>query len=158
MHKRSGFTLIELLVVISIIAILATIGLLSYTNFMKNSRDSKRQSDLKMIQSALESYHADQIYYPYSDSVISGSSLTNATGGVLTTASKTYLTTVPSDPTGTASYSYKSYKSDKTDCPAASAGDCISYCLFAKIERIPPPSSDQGCTPTDGYTYGVTRP
>lgn len=152
-----GFTLVELLIVVTIIAILTVIGIVNYSSFTRSSRDAKRQSDLKMIQSALEAYHADQIYYPYSDSVISGSPLTNATGGTSVIVPKTYLTTVPSDPTVTVPYSYKAYKLDGTDCPTASVGSCTKYCLFAQMEdRVP--RSDTGCTPVLPRNYGVTRP
>ncbi len=55
---KSGFTLVELMVVISIIAILATIGLTVYTQAQKSARDAKRQQDLQEIQKALEQYYA----------------------------------------------------------------------------------------------------
>lgn len=53
-----GFTLIELMVVISIIAILATVGLVTYTHVEVSSRDGKRLADLQEIQKALEQYYA----------------------------------------------------------------------------------------------------
>lgn len=141
MFKKSGFTLIELLIVIAIIAVLSVIGLVAYGNFMKNSRDAKRQSDLKIIQSALEDYHADQLYYPAS----LGSSLTS-TGA---SGTKTYLNTVPTDPKPPPNYSY-------VPSPAGCSGStCSGYCLSAKLEGTPPTPE---CTPASGYNYGVTRP
>jgi prepilin-type N-terminal cleavage/methylation domain-containing protein len=53
---RKGFTLIELLVVISVIGILATIVLISFTGVQKQARDTARKSDLKQYQSSLEGY------------------------------------------------------------------------------------------------------
>ncbi len=55
---QSGFTLLELLVVIGIIAVLAVIGISSYSTAQKKSRDAKRRSDLKTIQTALEQYYS----------------------------------------------------------------------------------------------------
>lgn len=154
---KKGFTLIELLVVISIIAVLSTVGLVSYTDFLKKSRDAKRQSDLKFIQSALEEYHADQIYYPITGTgncpspgdgrFRVGCALTNTSG------TKTYLTKVPNDPIANSDYSYVPWPSS---CNNTST-NCTSYCLFANMDTTPP-QSDQGCTLSGNYDYGVTRP
>ena len=56
-RSGAGFTLLELLVVIAIIAILIALGTVSYSTAQKKSRDAKRQSDLKEIQNALETYY-----------------------------------------------------------------------------------------------------
>lgn len=56
-HNR-GFTLLELLVVISIIAILITFGIPSFTTVQKKGRDSKRKSDLRDVRNALEQYYS----------------------------------------------------------------------------------------------------
>jgi len=55
-RKNFGFTLIELLVVISIIGILASLTLVSYTGAQKQTRDTQRRSDLNQIRNALENY------------------------------------------------------------------------------------------------------
>jgi len=60
----TGFTLIEILVVTTIIAILAAIGIVSYSQTNKNARDKKRQADIEQIRSALEMYRADEGVYP----------------------------------------------------------------------------------------------
>lgn len=53
-----GFTLLELLVVIGIIAILIALGAVSYSSAQKKARDTKRKSDMKDIQNALEQYYS----------------------------------------------------------------------------------------------------
>jgi len=56
---NKGFTLIELIIVISIIGTLSMIGIGSYANVLKKSRDSKRVADMKDIRLALEQYKID---------------------------------------------------------------------------------------------------
>lgn len=119
------------MVVIIIIAILSTLGMVYYGNFLKNSRDVKRQSDLKFIQSALEDYHADNFFYP--------DNLTPLTSG--------YITELPKDPRTAQIYSYQ-----PSEC---SGSACKKYCLYAALEGTSP-ASDPGCTSTG--LYGVTRP
>lgn len=53
-----GFTLLELLVVISIIAILITVGLTSFSTSQRKGRDAKRKSDVKEVQNSLEQYYS----------------------------------------------------------------------------------------------------
>ncbi|BCX14926.1 MAG: hypothetical protein KatS3mg088_609 [Patescibacteria group bacterium] len=55
-YDKIGFTLIELLVVISIIGILASLALVSYSRSQKQARDTRRKSDLRQYQAALENY------------------------------------------------------------------------------------------------------
>lgn len=113
---KSGFTLIELLIVISIIAVMAAISMVAYNSFSKNARDTRRQTDLRLIQSALEKYHADFKYYP--------TSLSNLTN---------YLSIIPSDPTTGNQYQYKSLNVDGTDCTDSTG--CLRYRLYAKLEN-----------------------
>lgn len=141
MPKKSGFTLIELLVTISIIAILSTIGIVVYSSVLKQGRDSKRLSDLRSIQSALEQYFADQFYYP-----------TAVTAGIaLSAGGKIYINIVPSDPTG----SPYGYIPSPSGCDN-SVTKCTNYCLYANLENS---SSSKPATCTDGsYNFALTPP
>lgn len=49
-----GFTLIELLVAISILAILAVIGVSIFAGAQRNARDGKRKADIDQIARAIE--------------------------------------------------------------------------------------------------------
>ncbi|MBI2017855.1 type II secretion system protein [Candidatus Daviesbacteria bacterium] len=148
MHSARGFTLVELLIVITIIAVLSSIGLATYTTFNKNARDAKRKTDANFIQSALEQYFADQTFYPLAGSgncptdadgqLRFGCSLTNPDG------SKIYLTTVPSDSDPSSPYIY---------VPSGN-----SYCLFAQMEIPANAKITSPCTPPAGYNSSVTRP
>lgn len=144
-NKRLGFTLIELLITISIISVLAVIGLIAYGTFLKSARDARRESDLKFIQSALEQYHGDQKYYP--------ASLTY--GQPLVFGTKIYINAVPADPTANPQYLYQA---TGTNCAAATPQNCSSYCLFAKLESKNPNKTEGNCTLTSTYNLGVTRP
>ena len=63
-NKNKGFTLIELLVVIAIIGLLSTLAVIALSNARQKSRDSRRVSDIKQIQSALELFYNDAGKYP----------------------------------------------------------------------------------------------
>ena len=93
MKKQQGFTLIELLVVIAIIGLLSTLAVVALNNARQKSRDAKRVSDVKQIQTSLELYYNDNNGYPQ-----------YATSGQ---AIGTYMTAVPSAPQpGGAPYTY----------------------------------------------------
>ena len=158
--KKSGFTLIELLVVITIIAVLSAIALVAYTSVLKNARDGKRIADLRGIQSSLEEYYADQLFYP-SGNLPFGSALTSSTGNSsspLPSPVKTYYNTLPADPTSgtTTPYVYTAIPS----VPACSnpVTKCTSYCLYAKVENNSNAVNLSGCTDVAGYNFEVTLP
>jgi prepilin-type N-terminal cleavage/methylation domain-containing protein len=59
-----AFTLIELLVVVSIIGILAAIGLANLLEAQTRSKVAAALSDHRTLATALEAYHADNSVYP----------------------------------------------------------------------------------------------
>jgi general secretion pathway protein G len=69
MKIRKGFTLIELLVVIAIIGILSTLAVVALQNARLKSRDAKRVSDIKQVQTAMELYFAENNSYPATNTV-----------------------------------------------------------------------------------------
>jgi len=85
--KSNGFTIIELLIVIAVIGGLATIGLVTLTGATDHARDTRRMSDLKQYQTALETYYSANDQYP------SGS------GSITSRCGDLGLTTCPGDPT-----------------------------------------------------------
>lgn len=86
--NKKGFTLIELLVVIAIIGLLSTLAVVALNNARSKSRDAKRLSDVKQIQTALELYFNDAAAYPAS--ITPGQPIANG--------SATYMGQVPSGP------------------------------------------------------------
>jgi type II secretion system protein G len=102
MNKQKGFTLIELLVVIAIIGLLSTLAVVALNNAREKSRDAKRISDVKQIQTALELFYNDQGGYPtQSGNLGQGAFLClDDTGFKATCGTGTvYMKSVPTNPT-----------------------------------------------------------
>lgn len=64
MKRLHGFTLVEVVVVISIITILAGIGVASYASTQRAARDKDRQADVEVIAAAMETYYDQNGSYP----------------------------------------------------------------------------------------------
>lgn len=62
--NKKGFTLIELLIVVAIIGILAAIAIPQFSAYRAKAYNSAATSDLKNSKTTLESYFADNQYYP----------------------------------------------------------------------------------------------
>ena len=54
-----GFTLVELLIVISLISILAAMGLVQYRNSVLSSKEAVLRTDLFRMRDAIDLYFAD---------------------------------------------------------------------------------------------------
>lgn len=121
-RTRSGFTLIELLVVIAIIGLLSTLAVVALNSARQRSRDAKRVSDIRQIQTALELGFSETSNYPVAATAVT---LGDATHKVLCNVANAstfqtslvapgacgtvFMGLVPSNPTpGGADYSYTS--------------------------------------------------
>ena len=79
----AGFTMMELLVVVSLIVLLASIGLAQYRNSVILAQEAVLKENLFRIRDALDQYYADKNAYPPSlESLVS----------------EKYLRAVPVDP------------------------------------------------------------
>ena len=122
----SGFTLVELLVVVTIIAVLAIIGLIIFTGVQRNVRDARRRADINAIAKAME------VNY------------NNATGVYIALAATAFSAgSIPQDPIKTT-----------TNCAArtcrycvrSSAGDCSDIDLEVAAGQPPAGASYIVCS------------
>ena len=124
---KKGFTLIEILVVTTIIVLLTATAVVTYSTFLKQSRDAKRKTDLGQISAALEMYRSNNDTYP-------------TTGLSQLTAPTVYIQSIPTDPKNpTYTYYYSGSISDYTlgsylegggtTCVALQCGGNCNYCL-----------------------------
>lgn len=123
-----GFTIIELLVAVAIIGLIGTFSFIVFSNTYKNSRDSRRASDVMKIQQALERYRHDVGYYP--DTLASGTPLMNTSTNVV------YMDAIPSNPSprnesGCADSDYTYIKNQGFD------SYIIYFCLASKTGNLP---------------------
>jgi prepilin-type N-terminal cleavage/methylation domain-containing protein len=154
MVKQAAFSLIELLVAISIVAVITAVGINSFSGLQKSGRDTQRQADLRMLQSALQQYYANENHYP--------DTLVLTAGAALSASGRTYLQSTPKDPVAgtTTPYCYTSYLNvGRTDsastCTSSNSGLCHFYKLDAKLENG---SGNITCTSSlvAGYNFEVT--
>jgi general secretion pathway protein G len=95
---NSGFTLVELLIVISLISILAAMGLVQYRNSVMSSKEAVLATNLFRMRDAIDQYYADKGKYPSSiDSLVSDGYLRKIPDDPITKSADTW-TTVPAEP------------------------------------------------------------
>ncbi len=132
----AGFTLLELLVVVGILVIFAIMILLVLDpqTQMNKGHDSKRKTDLRKIQTALEDYYGDHRAYP----------------ATLDQLETDYLREVPTDPS-TQPYDY------------FPTGDHQAYRIYVILAWEQDPDIEKagcehGCGPGCSFNYGVGSP
>ena len=92
-----GFTLIELLVVISMISILAAMGVVQYRNSVQRTKEAILKKDLFEIRDAIDQYYADKGKYPSSlDTLVSDGYLRKVPVDPITNSADTWET-VPAE-------------------------------------------------------------
>lgn len=129
--KRS-FTLIEILVVATIIGLLLSGGVISYSYLSKQSRDARRKTDIEQIRSALEMYRSEKNVYPN----FAG----DCASGILLPTLTPYLPKIPDDPKPTP-YNYY--------CNITNS----SYTISAYLETFSG-NCGSGCGTTCTYSVG----
>jgi general secretion pathway protein G len=95
---QSGFTLIELLVVISMIAILAAMGMVQYKNSIRRTEETTLKHDLFHMRDAIDQYYADKGKYPASlDTLVSDGYMRKIPEDPVTKSASTWQT-IPAEP------------------------------------------------------------
>jgi len=106
--SRSGFTIVELLIVIVVIGILAGLVFVQFNNVQGKARDSERKADIRLIESKLAEYRADNSAYP---------------------AALADLTDIPADAlAGPGNGETYTYAATPADC-TTDGNDCTGYTL-----------------------------
>lgn len=160
MNTKKGFTLIEILVVIAILGLLITVGVTSYTNTLRQSRDAKRKTDLEQIRLALELYKSDNGSYPVGTLNQDQSLISRLTSPVAYLNANSY----PKDPQSSASNSKSSPGKSYYYLRQTSS----TFVLCAALETID--AGAQSSCPVSGVScstgfdiaipcnYGITQP
>jgi general secretion pathway protein G len=105
---QAGFTLIELLVVMSLLVVLATIGIMAHQSSVKRGREAVLKQNLFHLREAIDQHNADKGKYP-------------ATLQELVTAG--YVRRIPEDPmTGSAQTWQEVMSEPDPSNPAAEPG------------------------------------
>jgi len=94
MSLKKGFTLIELLVVVAIIGLLASIVMTSLNSARAKAKDTRRITNVREIEKALELYYDINNTYPYIQAYITNTYESQWTT-TFATALQPYLPAVP---------------------------------------------------------------
>jgi len=95
---NAGFTLIELLVVLTLVTVLAGIGMASYRNGVDRTKEAVLKEDLFRMRDAIDQYYADKATYPSDLQVlVTDGYLRQIPVDPMTESADTWLT-VPSEP------------------------------------------------------------
>jgi len=98
LRRDGGFTLIELLIVITLITILATMGVVQYRNSIQASKEAVLHTDLFRMRDAIDQYYADKNKYPASlDALVSDGYMRAIPADPITKSADTWQT-VPAEP------------------------------------------------------------
>lgn len=145
-RDSKGFTIVELLIVIVVIGILAALVVTTYSGIQAKARDSKRQSDIKAIQTQIEAFYASNSYYPSRGDINSSTwrtaSMKSLSADSIKDPSGTTAEFINTAPTATSKqYQYTAKAADgTTDCATvgstpSTAPDCATYTLGAWLEN-----------------------
>lgn len=103
-----GFTMIELLIVMTLIIILASVGMVQYRNSVKRSEEAVLKENLFRLRDAIDQYYADKTKYP---------------SGLEDLVSEGYIREVPTDPMTKSKDSWQTTPAEPdANNPASSVG------------------------------------
>ena len=93
-----GFTMLELMVVMTLIVVLATMGMTQYKTSQVYAKEAVLKEDLFRLRDAIDQYYADKGMYPSTlDSLVSDGYLRKVPDDPFTKSNSTWQT-VPAEP------------------------------------------------------------
>jgi general secretion pathway protein G len=96
--SQSGFTLIEVLIVVTLVVVLASMGMVQYTNSVQRTREAVLKEDLFRMREAIDQYYADKNAYPAGlQDLVSGGYMREIPEDPMTRSRETWQTT-PAEP------------------------------------------------------------
>ena len=103
-----GFTMIEILVVVSLIVILASMGMVQYRNSVTRAEEAVLKENLFRMRDAIDQYYADKAKYPQ---------------GLTDLVSDGYIREIPNDPMTKSKDSWTTTQAEAdANNPASQAG------------------------------------
>ncbi len=155
-HSIGGFTLIELLMVMAIVSVLAGLFLVTFPATQKRGRDTKRKSDIKQYQTALEVYaNKNGGFYPRRDAGSGQLAHTTLCGDLSFSSGE-----CPEDPRygqNNCSGNACEYRYQTESCGAAGDPCATTYVLWGSLEQ--PQDNDYWILCSNGQTgEGSTTP
>ena len=98
MMRARGFTLIEVLIVITLIVVLASVGMPIYRNSVHRAQEATLKENLFRMNDAIDQYYADKNKYPQSlQDLVSDGYLRSIPEDPMTDSADTWVT-VPAEP------------------------------------------------------------
>lgn len=95
--SEGGFTLIEVLVVLTLVVVLASLGMTQYRNSVTAAEEAVLKENLFRMRDAIDQYYADKNHYP---------------SDLAALASDGYLREVPTDPMTKSKDSWQTIQSE----------------------------------------------
>jgi general secretion pathway protein G len=98
LRRQTGFTLIELLVVLSLISLLAAMGMVQHRNSVLKAQEATLKTDLFHMRDAIDQYFADKGKYPSAlDALVTDNYLRKIPEDPITRSTESWQT-VPAEP------------------------------------------------------------
>lgn len=138
---QAAFTIAEVAIIVAVIAVLATLGAVSYNRLQQESRNGQREADMKVLSGALEKYYDEHGEYPacsdlqQSPATITSSILPGIDPEALispTSSNHNASSIICSEPASQATDVYAYIGDDSSGCTSGTA--CASWSLKYRDE------------------------
>lgn len=134
LRNKKGFTIVELLIVIVVIGILAALVIVTFAGIQQRARNTERETDIKAIHGHLETFFADNGYYPSLADINSGAAAMPGLDREALIPPNSSTTTLAASAGGNPEqYGYAATASGGGSC-AAAGNECADYTLTANLE------------------------